>query len=54
VQFSVMILLFAMRYIDVDVLTKSQPLSLAYGVLVFALVPITIVLGHFGGRIVFG
>lgn len=53
-QFSVMILLFAMRYIDVDVLTKSQPLSVVYGVFVFALVPISIVLGHYGGKIVFG
>ncbi len=54
IQFSAMILLFALRYIDVDVLTKSQPLSVVYGVLVFALVPITFVLGHYGGKIVYG
>lgn len=54
VQFSVMVLLFAMRYIDVDVLTKSQPLSVAYAVLMFALVPITVILGHYGGKIVYG
>ncbi len=53
-QFTVMILLFAMRYIDVDVLTKTQPLSYTYAVFVFALVPITAILGHYGGKIVYG
>ncbi len=52
--FSVMIALYAMRTVDVDVLTKSQPLSYVYGALVFVLVPITFVLGHYGGKIVYG
>ena len=53
-EFSVMIALFALRTLDVDVLTKSQPTGVIYGLLVFALVPITFVLGHYGGTIVYG
>jgi len=54
VQFSLMIALFVMRVIDINVLPRSNPLSVLYAILVFALVPITFVLGHFGGKIVYG
>ena len=52
--FVMMIALFIMRSIDVDILTKSQPASIAYALLVFALVPVTVLLGHYGGKIVYG
>lgn len=52
--FGMMITLFAIRETDVDVLTKSQPLSVVYAVMVFALVPVTVMLGHYGGKIVYG
>lgn len=52
--FVMMITLFIMRNTDVDILTRSQPGGIAYALLVFALVPVTVLLGHYGGKIVYG
>jgi len=46
--------LFIWRTIDPDVLIRMSGLTYAYEFLVYATVPIVVIVGHYGGKIVYG
>jgi len=50
----VVTLLFVWRTIDPDILTRSSALTLVYAMMIYAAVPVVVILGHYGGKIVYG
>jgi uncharacterized membrane protein len=51
---AVVTLIFIWRTIDPDILTESTPLTPVYALMIYAAVPVVVVLGHYGGKIVYG
>jgi len=46
--------LFIWRTIDPDILVRLSALTSIYEFLVYATVPIVVIVGHYGGKIVYG
>jgi len=51
---AIVTVVFIWRTIDPDVLIRLSGLTIVYEVLVYATVPIVVVVGHYGGKIVYG
>lgn len=51
---AIVTLLFIWRTLDPDILTRSSDFTPVYVFLVYAAVPVIVILGHYGGKIVYG
>ncbi len=47
-------LLFIWRTFDPDILTRFSTVTPFYAILIYAAVPVVVILGHYGGKIVYG
>lgn len=51
---AIVTVLFIWRTIDPDIITEYSNFTLVYAFLIYAAVPVVVILGHYGGKIVYG